>query len=57
MFLDEIIMDQAKNWMLMTYYCPTHGDIGRTELVEIENEKIRKVVVQKEELTKKIYDS
>jgi len=19
-------MDQEKNWMLMTYYCPTHGD-------------------------------
>ena len=53
MFLDEIIMEQAKNWMLMTYYCPTHGDIGRTKLVEIEKEKIRKVVLQKKAPTKK----
>ena len=21
-------MDQEKNWMLITYYCPTHGDSG-----------------------------
>ena len=22
------IMDDEKNWMLMTYYCPTHGNLG-----------------------------
>jgi len=21
-------MDEEKKWMLMTYYCPTHGDSG-----------------------------
>ena len=27
-FLNEelIPMDDEKKWMLMTYYCPTHGD-------------------------------
>ena len=27
-------MDEEKKWMLMTYYCPTHGDLGMLRLVE-----------------------
>ena len=28
-------MNEEKKWMLMTYYCPTHGDAGRVEPIEI----------------------
>ena len=30
-------MDEEKKWMLMTYYCPTHGNSGM--LKPIENDK------------------
>jgi hypothetical protein len=30
-------MDEEKKWMLMTYYCPTHGDSGI--VIQIEKEK------------------
>ena len=33
-------MDKNKKWMLMTYYCPTHGDLGRIEPIEITRDKI-----------------
>ena len=29
-----------KKWLLMTYYCPTHGDLGRIEPFEIERQQI-----------------
>ena len=35
-------MIQDKKWMLMTYYCPTHGDLGRTEPFETKTDKVRK---------------
>ena len=28
-------MDQDKRWMLMTYYCPTHGDSAMAKPIEI----------------------
>ena len=33
-------MNKDKKWMLMTYYCPTHGDLGRIEPVEIARDDI-----------------
>ena len=30
-------MDQEKQWMLITYYCPTHGDLSRVKPIEITN--------------------
>tara|TARA_B100000945_G_scaffold35861_1_gene24274 strand:+ start:102 stop:242 length:141 start_codon:yes stop_codon:yes gene_type:complete len=35
-------MNNDKKWMLMTYYCPTHGEGGRLEPLEISREEISK---------------
>ena len=40
-------MNEEKKWMLMTYYCPTHGDAGRIEPVEIKSEEITKTFLEK----------
>ena len=40
-------MNKEKNWMLMTYYCPTHGDLGLTEPIEIPKKKIGKTFLKK----------
>jgi len=40
-------MDEKKNWMLMTYYCPTHGDSGLLKPIEITKKEIRKTFSQK----------
>ncbi len=47
-------MNQDKKWMLMTYYCPTHGDQGRIEPVEIAREDISKNLISKLKPQKKI---
>ena len=46
-------MNKDKKWMLMTYYCPTHGDLGRTEPIEITKNEISKTF-SKENSQKKI---
>ncbi len=33
-------MNEEKNWMLITYYCPTHGDAGRVEPVQISRQEM-----------------
>ena len=33
-------MNEDKKWMLMTYYCPTHGDLGRVDPVQIRRKDI-----------------
>ena len=50
-------MNQDKKWMLMTYYCPTHGDEGRIEPVEIAREDISKNFISKLKPQKKIDES
>ncbi|MBO8230690.1 MAG: hypothetical protein JJ841_003275 [Prochlorococcus marinus CUG1432] len=39
-------MEKEKKWMLMTYYCPTYGNQGILEPIEITkkeiNEKLRR---------------
>tara|TARA_A100001035_G_scaffold254299_1_gene228068 strand:- start:505 stop:657 length:153 start_codon:yes stop_codon:yes gene_type:complete len=37
-----MIMKQNKKWMLMTYYCPIHGDEGRIVPQEISRKDINK---------------
>ena len=32
-------MNKDKKWMLMTYYCPTHGDVGRVEPLQLTREE------------------
>ncbi len=33
-------MNEDKKWMLMTYYCPTHGDAGRVEPIQVTRQVI-----------------
>ena len=33
-------MNQDKKWMLMTYYCPTHGDTGKVEPIQVTRQEI-----------------
>ena len=36
-------MDAEKQWMLMTYYCPTHGDSGLVKPIQLpKKENIKK---------------
>jgi len=40
-------MDEEKKWMLMTYYCPTHGNSGLVKPIEItKKEMIEKFLKQ-----------
>ena len=39
-------MNEGKKWMLMTYYCPTHGDAGR----------VKPIYVTKEDISKSLFD-
>ena len=40
-------MDNEKKWMLMTYYCPTHGDSGIVKPMEITKKDINKIFLKK----------
>ena len=33
-------MDEEKKWMLMTYYCPTHGNSGLVKPIQLEKKEI-----------------
>ena len=33
-------MIEDKKWMLMTYYCPTHGDVGKVEPMQVTRQEI-----------------
>ena len=33
-------MDEDKKWMLITYYCPTHGDPGRVENLQLTRQEV-----------------
>ena len=35
-------MNEDKKWMLMTYYCPTHGDTGKVEPIQLTRQEISK---------------
>ena len=40
-------MDVEQKWMLMTYYCPTHGDSGIVNLIEITKKEISEICLKK----------
>ena len=46
------LMNERKKWMLMTYYCPTHGDLGMAEKIEITTKEISKTFFKKGNNTK-----
>ena len=45
-------MDKEKNWMLMTYYCPTHGDSSILKPIEITKKDISKKFLKKNKNSK-----
>tara|TARA_B100000212_G_scaffold132047_1_gene99034 strand:- start:38 stop:184 length:147 start_codon:yes stop_codon:yes gene_type:complete len=34
-------MPKNNTWMMMTYYCPTHGSLDRSEPIEISTNDLR----------------
>tara|TARA_A100001388_G_scaffold267931_1_gene242556 strand:+ start:1415 stop:1555 length:141 start_codon:yes stop_codon:yes gene_type:complete len=40
-------MDEEKKWMLITYYCPTHGDLGIVQPIEVAKKEIGKTILKK----------
>ena len=47
-------MNKDKKWMLMTYYCPTHGDAGRVEPIQLTRQEISKNLFDKNKSKKDI---
>ena len=45
-------MDEEKKWMLMTYYCPTHGDLGLVEPIEITKKELNKKLLKNDKNSK-----
>ena len=40
-------MDEEKKWMLMTYYCPTHGDSGLVKPIQLKKKILVKHSLKK----------
>ena len=40
-------MDDKKKWLLMTYYCPTHGDSVIVKTIELKKKEIREKTLKK----------
>ena len=36
-----------EKWMLMTYYCPTHGDSGLVKPIQLTKKEISKICLKK----------
>ena len=46
-------MDEEKKWLLMTYYCPTHGDSRIVRPIELTKKEIRETVLKRAKTSKK----
>ena len=46
-FCKDYLMDDEKKWMLMTYYCPTHGDSGLVKPIQLTKKEISKTFLKK----------
>ena len=40
-------MYEEKKWLLMTYYCPTHGDSGLVKPIQLRKKEISKTFLKK----------
>ncbi len=47
-------MNDDKKWMLMTYYCPTHGEEGKVEPIQVTRQEISKYLYDKTKTKKEI---
>ena len=45
-------MDTKNKWMLMTYYCPIHGDPGIVKQIEITKKEISETLLKKGKASK-----
>ena len=45
---------EDKKWMLMTYYCPTHGDAGKVEPIQVTRQEIYSKLYDKTKSKKEI---
>ena len=45
-------MEEEKKWMLMTYYCPTHGDSGLVKPIQLTKKEISKTFLKKSRSSK-----
>ena len=45
-------MDDQKKWLLITYYCPTHGDSGIKKPIELKKKEMREKIPKKTKATK-----
>ena len=43
-------MKEDKKWMLMTYYCPTHGEAGKVEPIQLTRQEIFNNLIKKTNL-------
>ena len=46
-------MDEEKKWLLMTYYCPTHGDSGIAKQIQKTKQEISETFLKKGRNTKR----
>ena len=46
-YLKKLVMDEEKKWLLMTYYCPTHGDSGFVKPIQLTKKEISKTFFKK----------
>ena len=47
-------MNQDKKWMLMTYYCPTHGDAGKVDPIQLTRQEISNNLIDRNKSKKDI---
>jgi len=45
-------MDEDKKWMLMTYYCPTHGNSGLVKPIQLTKKGNSKTFLKKDRNSK-----
>ena len=41
-------MNEEKRWMLITYYCPIHGDSGFVKPIQLPKKEISKTFLKKD---------
>ena len=46
-------MDEEKKWLLMTYYCPVHGDSGLVKPIQLTQKNLSRKFLKKGRITKK----
>ena len=47
-------MNEDKKWMLMTYYCPIHGNEVKVEPIQLTRQEISKNLFDRDKFEKNI---